>query len=166
MKVTFGGNGMDLLGREVKVGDKAPEFVCQGPDMKPVKLSDSEGKVRVIAVFPSIDTPVCNAQAGRFNQEASKLGDGVAMYTISADLPFALGRYCAAEGVKCMTMVSDHLEMDFGQKYGFELPGLRLLARGVVVIDQKGVVQYVEYVPEVTHEPDYDKALAAIRALL
>ncbi|PID90993.1 MAG: lipid hydroperoxide peroxidase [Bacteroidetes bacterium] len=166
MKVTFGGNGMELLGKEIKVGEKAPEFVGQGLDLQPVKLSDSKGKVRVIAVFPSIDTPVCNAQAGRFNQEAAKLGDGVAMYTVSADLPFALGKFCAAEGVQNMTMMSDHLGMEFGQKYGFELPGLRLLARGVVVIDKDDVVQYVEYVPEVTNEPDYDKALAAIKSLL
>lgn len=164
--VKFGGNPVNLLGKEVKVGDKAQNFTCVGQGLKPVSLSDFEGKVKIISVFPSIDTPVCSMQTARFNREADKLGDGVVILSISNDLPFAQGRFCAAEGVKRIVMMSDHRDLDFSMKYGFLIEGLRLLARGVVVLDARNEVKYVEYVPEVTHEPDYDKALEAVKALL
>lgn len=164
--VKFGGNPMELEGTETKVGQKAYDFTCVGGDLKPVKFSDTRGKVRILSVFPSIDTPVCSRQAARFNQEAGKLGDKVALYAISNDLPFAQGRYCAAEGVKNLRMVSDYKDLDFSRHYGFLMPALRLLARGVVVVDAHDVVQYVEYVPEVTHEPNFEAALEAVKKLL
>lgn len=164
--VKFGGADVELLGTHVKVGDSAQDFSALGMDLKPVSLSDFKGKVRILSIFPSIDTPVCSMQAGKFNAQAAALGDKVAILAISNDLPFALGRYCAAEGIKNLTMLSDHRELDFGMKYGFVLSGLRLLARGVVVIDQNDRVAYVEYVDEVTHEPNYDQALEAAKALL
>lgn len=164
--VKFGGNPVNLLGKEVKVGDKAQNFTCVGQGLKEVSLSDFDGKIKIISVFPSIDTPVCSMQAARFNKEADKLGDKVVILAISNDLPFAQGRYCAAEGVKNIVMASDHRDLDFSMKYGFVIEGLRLLARGVVVVDANNEVRYVEYVPEVTTEPDYEKALQAVKALL
>lgn len=165
-KVKFAGNDIKLLGTPVKVGDKAQNFTGVGSDLKPVALSDYNGKIKIISVFPSIDTPVCSMQAGKFNARADALGSNVAILSISNDLPFAHGRYCAAENIKHLTMISDHRDLDFGMKYGFVLDGLRLLARGVVVLDKDNVVRYVEYVPEVTTEPNYDKALEAVKALL
>lgn len=164
--VKFAGNPVNLLGKEVKVGDKAPDFTCVGLDLSPVSLSQFDGKVKIISVFPSIDTPVCSMQTARFNQEADKLGDGLVILSISNDLPFAQGRFCAAEGVKHIVMASDHRDVDFSMKYGFLMEGLRLLARGIVVLDAHNEVKYVEYVPEVTNEPNFDKALQAVKALL
>ncbi len=164
-KVTFKGNPVTLVGNEIKVGDKAPGFTVLGADLNPVKLSDFDGKVKVIAVYPSIDTGVCQAQNRRFNAEASNLGDAVIL-SVSCDLPFAQKRFCAAEGLDKVVTLSDHKEVDFGIKYGFLIKELRLLARGTVVIDKKGFVKYVEYVPEIATEPDYDAALNVIREIL
>jgi len=164
-KVTFKGNPVTLVGNEIKVGDKAPDFTVLGADLNPVKLSDFDGKVKVIAVYPSIDTGVCQAQNRRFNAEASNLGDAVIL-SVSCDLPFAQKRFCAAEGLDKVITLSDHKEVDFGTKYGFLIRELRLLARGTVVIDQKGFVKFVEYVPEIGNEPDYDDALSVIRGIL
>ncbi len=164
--VKFAGNEMELLGNQIKVGDKAPNFEGVGKELQPVSLSTYAGKVRVLSIFPSIDTSVCSMQATTFNKRAAEFGEDVAILTLSVDLPFALGRYCGAEGIDNLTVVSDHRELDFGMKYGFVLPGLRLLARGVVVIDKDDTVRHVEYVPEVTTEPDYDKAMAVVKTLL
>ncbi|MEL7586866.1 MAG: thiol peroxidase [Prolixibacteraceae bacterium] len=164
-KVTFKGNPVTLVGNEIKVGDKAPDFTVLGADLNPVKLSDFDGKVKVIAVYPSIDTGVCQAQNRRFNAEASKLGDAVVL-SVSCDLPFAQKRFCAAEGLDRVVTLSDHKEVDFGTKYGFLIKELRLLARGTVVIDRNGFVKYVEYVPEIATEPDYESALSVIREIL
>lgn len=163
--ITFGGNPLTLAGTEIKVGDKAPDFYALNSKLEPVKFSDFKGKVRIISVFPSIDTPVCAAQTRRFNVEAANLGD-VQILTVSCDLPFALGRFCAAEGIDKEVTLSDHLALDFGLKYGFAIDELRLLSRGVVVVDKKGVVQYVEYVKEITEEPDYDSAIKAVNELI
>lgn len=163
--ITFKGNPLTLAGTEIKVGAKAPDFYALNNALAPVKLSNFEGKVRIISVFPSIDTPVCAAQTRRFNVEAASLGD-VQILTLSCDLPFALGRFCAAEGIDKEITLSDHKELDFGLKYGFVIDELRLLARGVVVVDKAGVVKYVEYVKEVTDEPDYDSAIKAARELI
>lgn len=164
--VKFGGKPMNLLGQAVKVGDKGQDFTCVGGDLSNVSLSQYAGKVKIISVFPSVDTSVCSLQAKRFNEAADGLGEGVVLLSISNDLPFAQGRYCAAEGIRNLVMLSDHRDLDFSMKYGFLLEGLRLLARGVVVLDAANVVRYVEYVPEVTMEPDYEKALAAVKSLL
>ena len=165
VKVTFGGNPITLLGNEVKVGEKAPDFTVLSGDMKPVKLSDFDGKVKVIAVYPSIDTGVCQAQNRHFNAEASKMGDAVVL-SISCDLPFAQSRFCAAEGLNNVVTLSDHKDVDFGTKYGFLIKELRLLSRGTVIVDKSGVIKYVEYVPEVTLEPDYDAAMKVVRELI
>lgn len=164
--VTFAGNAMPLAGDTVKVGDKAKDFTCVGMDLKPVSLSEYKGKVRLISVYPSIDTPVCSKQAHMFSTELSKLGDKVVALSISNDLPFALGRFCSADSIKNLVMLSDHRTLDFGMKYGFVLEPLRLLTRGVIVIDANDTVKYVQYLDEVTHEPDYESALKAIKALL
>ena len=165
-KVTFKGNPVTLVGETIQVGDKAPDFTVLGSGLEPVKLSDFNGKVRVLAIYPSIDTGVCQAQNRRFNAEADKLGSDAVILSISCDLPFAQKRFCAAEGLKNVITLSDHKEVDFGTKYGFLIRELRLLSRGTVVIDKEGVVRFVEYVPEVTTEPDYDSALKVIKELL
>ncbi len=164
VKITFGGNPLTLLGDEIKVGDKAPEFAAVGAGLAPFKLSDVAGKTVVVAVYPSIDTGVCAAQNRRFNSEANQLND-VVVLSISCDLPFAQSRFCAAEGLANIKTISDHKDLEFGQKYGFWIKELRLLGRGTVVIDKSGIVRYVEYVSEVTHEPNYEAALAVVKSL-
>ncbi|ERL25923.1 MULTISPECIES: thiol peroxidase [Leptotrichia] len=164
-KVTFKGNPITLVGNEVKAGDTAPDFTVLSPELKEVKLSDYKGKVVVIAVFPSVDTGVCALQLARFNQEAASFGDDVQLLTISADLPFALGRYCADKGIANALTASDHRELDFGTKYGFVIKELRLLSRGTIIVDKDGVIRYVEYVSEVGEHPDYEKALEVIKEL-
>ncbi len=164
VKVTFAGNPLTLLGNEIKVGDKAPDFNAVGAGLTPVKLSDFAGKTIVIAVYPSIDTSVCAAQNRRFNAEANQLKE-VVVLSVSCDLPFAQSRFCAAEGLENIKTISDHKDLDFGEKYGFVIKELRLLARGTVIIDQSGIVRYVEYVPEVTHEPDYEAAMNVVKGL-
>lgn len=164
-KITFKGNPLTLLGEEIKVGNKAPDFTVLSAGLAPVKLSDYDGKVRVLAIYPSIDTGVCQAQNRRFNAEASNLGDAVIL-SVSCDLPFAQSRFCAAEGLDKVITLSDHKDVDFGTKYGFLIKELRLLARGTVIVDKDGIVKYVEYVPEVTTEPDYEAAIKVVKELL
>ena len=164
-KVTFKGNPVTLVGTEVKAGEAAPDFTVLSPELKEIKLSDYKGKVVVIAVFPSVDTGVCALQLARFNQEAASFGDDVQLLTISADLPFALGRYCADKGIKNALTASDHKELDFGTKYGFVIKELRLLSRGTIIVDKDGIIKYVEYVKEVGEHPDYEKALEVIKEL-
>ena len=158
------GNPLTLLGRELKVGEKAPEFQALTQDLQHFSLSDTAGKLRVVSVVPSIDTPVCDAQTRFFNQDASKFPD-VAILSISVDLPFAIKRYCAAQGIENLTTLSDHKALDFGSKYGFVIEELRLLSRGVIVIDKDDVIRYIQYVPNVEDAPDFDSALAAVKAL-
>lgn len=163
--ITFGGNPLTLVGNEIKIGDIAPNFTALATDLSPVTLNDSNGLVRVISVVPSIDTPVCDMQTRWFNQDAAQL-DGVAILTISVDLPFALKRYCGANEINNIKAVSDHRELDFGLKYGFVIEELRLLSRGVIVVDRSGIIRYVQYVPEVTEQPDYEQAMKAVKECL
>jgi thiol peroxidase len=165
VNITFAGNPMALSGKEIKIGDKAPDFTTVGNDLKPVNFSDYEGKVRIISVFPSLDTGVCALQNKRFNQEAAQNKD-LAIISVSADLPFAQKRFCGAEGIDSAVTVSDHKDLDFGSKYGFVMEPLRLLARGVIVVDKDNTVKHVEYVPEVTTEPNYDAALKVANELV
>jgi thiol peroxidase len=165
VKVTFKGNPVTILGKTPKVGDTAPDFTVLSSSLEPVKLSDYDGKVKVIAIYPSIDTGICAAQNRRFNKEADQL-DGVAVLSISVDLPFAQSRFCAAEGLNNIVTLSDHKELDFGSKYGFVIEELRLLARGTVIIGKDNKIKYVEYVPEIAQEPDYDAALKIIKELI
>lgn len=162
--VTFLGNPMVLVGSEAKVGQMAPDFSALKGDLTEFHLSDAKGKKVLVSVVPSLDTGVCESQTRRFNEEAAKLEDTVVV-TISVDLPFAQGRFCTTQGIDNLVVVSDHRDLDFAHKYGFELEGLRLLARGIVVIDAEGVIRHVEYVPEVTSHPDYEKALEVVKSL-
>ncbi|SFD61099.1 thiol peroxidase (atypical 2-Cys peroxiredoxin) [Lentibacillus persicus] len=157
--VTFNQDPVTLLGNELSVGDKAPDFTVLANDLQEVSLSDYKG-VRLIAAVPSVDTGVCSDETKRFNEEADKLGN-VHVLTISMDLPFAQGRWCAANGVKNLDTLSDHRHADFGEKYGVLIKELRLLARAVFVVDSNDKITYVEYVDEVTDHPDYDSALQA-----
>lgn len=165
-KVIFGGNPVALSGNEVKIGDKASDFTLVNNALKPVKLSDYKGKVKLISIFPSIDTSVCSIQNHKFNSEAGSYGDKVVFMAISVDLPFALKRFCGAEGINNLITLSDHREVEFGSKYGFVIKDLRLLARGVIIIDKDDVIRYVEVVYEVGHEPNYENALKALKTLL
>ncbi|WP_419881926.1 thiol peroxidase [Peribacillus sp. B-H-3] len=161
--VTFINNPVTLIGNEVKAGDKAPDFTVLANDLSEVKLSDSKGSVRIISVVPSVDTGVCDAQTRRFNEEASKV-DGVKVLTISADLPFAQKRWCAASGLENVQVLSDHRDLSFGEAYGVVMKELRLLARAVFVVDSNDTVTYAEYVSEGTNHPDYESAVAAAKA--
>jgi thiol peroxidase len=163
--VTFKGNPMTLLGNEVKVGDKAPNFAVLANDLSAVTLESLQDKVTIISVVPSIDTGVCDAQTRRFNEEAAGL-EGVNILTISVDLPFAQKRWCGAAGIDKVQTLSDHRELSFGVAFGVAIEELRLLARAVFVINKQGVVTYAEYVPEATDHPDYDAPVAAAKALL
>ncbi len=165
LNVTFAGNPVTILGNEIKVGDKAPDFTVINEKLESVKLSDFDGKVKVLVVYPSIDTGVCAAQNRKFNVEANSLKD-VAVLSISVDLPFAQSRFCGAEGLENIITLSDHKDLDFGEKYGFVIEEFRLLTRGTVIIDKDNTVKYVEYLPEITNEPNYDAALKAVKELL
>ena len=164
--VTFAGNPVALLGKEVKVGDKAPAFTLLDNGLGEKTLVDYAGKVKVISVVPSLDTGVCDAQTRWFNQNVSKLGENVVVLTVSVDLPFAQKRWCGAAGIDQVETLSDHRDLSFGENYGFILEGLRLLSRGIVVIDKDDVVRYVEYVPEVTSAVNFEAAEAATKALV
>lgn len=163
--ITMGGNPITLIGSETVVGDKARDFTVVNFDLKSVSLADFAGKVKIISVVPSIDTGVCSIQTKKFESEAATLQDTVVL-TISVDLPFAQKRFAGENKLENNHLLSDYQTHDFGVEYGFEIEGLALLARGVVVIDKDDVVRYVEYVKEVTTEPDYDAALTATKALV
>lgn len=160
--ITSGGNPLTLLGKEIKVGDQAPDFRVLDNNLKPVSLSTYSGKTILISSVPSLDTSVCDMETRRFNEEAGKLGDDVIILTISMDLPFAQKRWCGAAGVDRVITLSDHREADFGTKYGVLIKELRLLARAVFLVDKERVIRYVEIVPEVSSEPNYEAAIEAI----
>jgi thiol peroxidase len=163
---TFQGNPLTLVGPELKVGDKAPAFETRTQELKPFTLDDSKGKIRLFSAVPSLDTPVCDTETRRFNVEASKLGERVEIITISLDLPFAQKRWCGAAGIDKIKVVSDYFNRSFTQGYGTLIKELHLSSRAIFLVDDKDVVRYVEYVPEMTKEPDYEKAIAATKALL
>lgn len=165
--VTVGGNPVTLRGEAIAAGMKAPDFTAVNQDMSPFNFYQAtEGKVKIISVAHSIDTGICSLQTIRFNQEAGELKGQVAVVTVTADLPFALKRFCAAEGIENSHVVSDYRTMDFGDRYGFAIEELRLLARGIVVVDRDNRVSYAEYCAEVGTHPDYDKALEVAKSLL
>ena len=161
--VTMRGNPMTLVGPEVKVGQKAPNFNAVGKGMQPATLDQFKGKVKIISALPSLDTPVCDMETRRFNEEASKLPGGVEILTISMDLPFAQARWCGAAGVDKITTLSDWRSADFGHKYGALIKELHLLARAVFVVDKNDNVTYVEYVKEVANQPNYEAVIEAAK---
>ena len=162
---TLQGNPMTLLGPELTVGDKAPDFEAINSSLQPVDLAKTGNTVRVFSVIPSLDTPVCDAQTKRFNEEASGL-PGVEFYTISMDLPFAQKRWCGAFGIDNVKMLSDHRSGSFGSHYGTLIKELRIESRAIFVVDKEGVIQHAEYVKEVADHPDYESALKKAKELL
>lgn len=164
--VTMKGKPVTLIGNEVKIGDKAPDFEVVGKDLSTVKFSSFAGKVCIISCVPSLDTSVCDIMTRKFNEEAVKLGNDVVVLAISMDLPFAQNRWCIAADVKNVYVLSDHRTASFGQAYGVLIKDLRLLTRGVFLVDKKGIVRYASIVPEISHEPDYDEVLREVKKLL
>lgn len=165
-KVTMKGNPLTVQGSELKVGDKAPDATMVDQGMQEVSLKDVLGKVLVVSAVPSLDTPVCDVETKRFNKEADGLGEGVEVLTVSMDLPFAQKRWCGAEGVDKVKVLSDHKYASFGQEFGVLIKELRLLARVVFVVDAEGVIRHIEWVKEVGDEPDYDRILSEAKKLL
>ena len=163
---TFKGSPLTLAGAEIKVGDQAPHFKLVGNDLADIECEAFHGKVRVLSVAPSIDTPVCATQTRTFNKEAVGLSEDVVILSVSLDLPFALARFCGAEGIERVITASDYKYHTFGEAYGVYIRELGLLTRAVFVINRQGKVTHAEYVPEVTNEPDYAAALEAVKAAL
>ena len=165
-EVTFKGNPIDLVGPKLKAGDTAPDFACVGAGLAIVKLAETAGKTRLFNVVPSLDTPVCNKQTKKFNEELAALGDKVAAYTVSLDLPFAQARFCTEANITNLSNLSDAHNHSFGMHYGVLIEGLPipLLARSVFVVDPSNKITYAEIVPEIATEPDYEPALAALKA--
>jgi thiol peroxidase len=161
--ITMKGNPLTLVGKALKVGDPAPDAELLGNELNPVKLSSFRGKICIFSSVPSLDTPVCDMETRRFNQEAADLGDDVVVITVSMDLPFAQARWCGAAGVDRVLTLSDHRDGAFGEAYGVLIKELRLLARTVFVVDRQGVIQYIQEVKELSEEPDYAPILDAVK---
>ena len=164
--VTFKGNPLALVGPELKAGDQAPDFACVTQGLEVIGLAKTGNKARLFSVVPSLDTPVCSQQTKRFEEALASLKDKVATYTISLDLPFAQKRFCGAEGISNMQTLSDAHDGSFGRNYGVLIKGLPipLLARAIFVLDASGKITYAEYVREVAEHPNYDAAIAALKA--
>ena len=164
--ITMNGLPAAVSGAELKVGDKAPDFQLVGNALEPVNLDRFHGKVCVISCVPSVDTPVCSLETRRFNQEAANLPGDVVILTVSRDLPFAQARWCAANGVKNVVTASDYRNFGFARDYGVLLEDLGLLTRAVFIVDKQGIIRYIQFVPEVTQEPDYETVLLEIKKYL
>ncbi len=164
--VTFMGNPLTLVGPEIRVGDKAPDFSVVNNELKHVKLDDFEGKIKIICSVPSLDTPVCDTEARRFNLEATDLPDSVVVLTISMDLPFAQKRWCGAAGIDKVATLSDYQDRSFANAYGVLIKELKLMGRCIFVVDAYDTVRYVQLVKEITSEPDYGAVLDAVKNLL
>ncbi len=160
------GNPLTLLGEPLQTGRQAPDFEVLANDLSVVKSTDMKGRVCIICSVPSLDTSVCDTETRKFNERAVKLGDDVAVWVISMDLPFAQKRWCGAAGADAVKTLSDHRDASFGKAFGVLIKELRLLARAVFVLDKEGVIRYVQIVKEVADEPDYDAALKATKELL
>jgi thiol peroxidase len=164
--VTFKGQPLTLVGPELKPGDKAPDFTIIDQSLQPASLKDYAGKVILLSVVPSLDTGICSAQTKRFNEEAAQLPEDVVILTVSMDLPFAQARFCGAENIDRVKVLSDHRDASFAQAYGTLVKELRLESRAIFVIDRDGTIRYVEYAPEIASHPNYDAALQAVKSLL
>jgi thiol peroxidase len=162
-EVTFKGNPLTLLGTTPSEGEEAPNFVALDNALEQVEFNDFRGRPVLLVSVPSLDTPVCDTEARRFNEEAADLSEDVAVLVVSMDLPFAQKRWCGAHGIERVQTLSDHRDAGFGSAYGVLVKELRLLARAVFVVDREHRVRYVQIVPEMTDEPDYDAALRAAR---
>lgn len=166
--VTRKGMSLTVIGDELKVGDKAPDFELTDElfSTEVVTLADSAGKIRLISVVPSLDTGICDAQTRRFNEEISKYGDNVIGYTVSVDLPVAQKRWCGNAGVERVKTLSDYRNMSFGTAYGTYIKEVRVEQRAVFIVDANDTIRYVEYVPEIAQHPNYDAALAALQEVV
>jgi len=164
LNITFGGAPLTVNGNQLQVGDKAPEFSVVTKDLTPWNLSDSNN-IKIISVIPSLDTGVCQLQTKRFNKEIEQM-NGVDIITISMDLPFAQGRWCAAEGIEKLIIVSDYQNRDFASKYSLLIEELKLLSRAVFVLDKDNIIKYVEYLKEITDEPNYENAIKVVKELI
>lgn len=160
------GQPMALEGAQLKEKDRAPGFTLTGTDLKPVTMERFKDKVVILSCVPSLDTPVCSLETRRFNQEAAALGKDVAVVTVSKDLPFAQARWCAANGIENVCLLSDYKNQGFASDYGVFMPDMGLLARAVFVIDKQGIIQYIQFVEEVSNEPDYQTVLDKTRQIL
>ena len=165
-KITFKGNPMTLVGPELKVGDAAPDFSVVDNSLAPVSLASYGDKIKIISTVPSLDTPVCDTETRRFNQEAAGLPGDVVLLTVSLDLPFAQKRWCGAAGIDKVVTLSDYRDRSLGLAYGVLIDELKLLSRSIFVLDRGNTIRYLQHVSEVTQEPDYDAVIAAARQLL
>lgn len=165
MEVFFKGNKLNLEGKKLKVGDQAPDFNVIGKDLKGYSLKDFKGKIKVISVTPSLDTPVCDMQARKFNESSSKLGEDIVILNISMDLPFAINRFCTTQGIENLYVLSDHRDASFGLNYGVLIKELRLTSRAVFIIDKEDKIRYIEIVPEITNPVNFDNALNFLEKL-
>ncbi len=163
--VTAQGNPVTLRGPEINVGEEAPEFVVLDGDLNEVGLKDFTDKIKIISVTPSLDTPVCDMQARRFNQEVENLPKTIVVLNISMDLPFAISRFCTTAGIDRVKALSDHRDASFGMAYGVLIKELRLLARSIFIVDTDNTIQYIEIVPEITDHPDYERVIEKIKEL-
>lgn len=160
------GKPVEVSGNSISVGQAAPDFTLTGPDLKDLRLSDLKDKIIILSVVPSVDTPTCQVQTRKFNEAMNSLGEKVTLLTVSRDLPFALTRFCGAEGLNNVKVASDYKYRTFGKSYGVDMEGAALLARAVFVIDLNGKIGHLEYVSEVSAEPDYAAASDAVNSLL
>ena len=164
--ITFKGQPLTLIGPELKIEDTAPDFKVVDENLQDVKFSSLDSPIKLISVVPSLDTPVCDAQTRRFNEEASSFSEDVGVLTISMDLPFAQIRFCTVAGIDRITVLSDYKYASFGKSFGILIKELHLLGRGVFIVDAEKKIRYVEYVREMTHHPHYEAALAALKSIL
>ncbi len=163
--VTLHGKPLTLAGGELSLGDVPPDFTILDQESHEVRLSQFKDKIKVISVTPSLDTPVCDLQLRRFNSEASRLPADVVVMNVSMDLPFAIARFCSAAGIDRVKTLSDHRDASFGNAFGLLIKELRLLARAVLILDRDNRMRYIEVVPELSNQPDYEKALQSLRSL-
>jgi thiol peroxidase len=164
--VILGGNPKVLLGRELKVGDPAPDFELVGPDLSPVKLSSFRGKVVIISAILSLDTSVCTNETHRFEDEAAQIGDDLVVLTVTMDVPYTMRRWVQENAIERVKVGSDHKTAAFGEAYGVLMGAMRMLARAVFVVDRQGVIRFIEVLPEVGKEPEYDRVMEAAKKLL
>jgi thiol peroxidase len=160
------GSALTLIGQEIKAGDKAPDFALLDANLAVKELKDFSGKIKVISVTPSLDTPVCDIQIHWFNEEAARQTEDVVILNISVDLPFAIKRFCAAGNIDRTVVLSDHREVLFGSRYGVLIKELRLLARSIFIVDKDDVIRYAQVVSEQTNEPDYEGAIKVLKTLV
>jgi len=163
--ITMRGNPLTLVGNEVKKGEVAPDFMVLDNSLTPIKFSSYRNRLCIISSVPSLDTPICDIETRKFNEEASKLGEKIQILTISMDLPFAQKRWCGAAGVNKIQTLSDHRDAQFGIAYGVLIKELRLLARAVFLVDHKGILQYTQLVKEISNEPNYDEIWNALKKI-